>query len=130
VPKWQYTFCRIGNTIGSEEGTAMRLKELRLQKGFTQRQIADYIGCLPSVYSRYENGDREPSIEVLILLSRFLGVTIDYLVGNEVADSSNELTSYEISLINAAREADDRAREDALNMLLSHKVSRKKENPA
>lgn len=108
----------------------MRLKELRLQKGFTQRQIANYIGCLPSVYSRYENGDREPSIEVLILLSRFLGVTIDYLVGNEVADSSNELTSYEISLINAAREADDRAREDALNMLLSHKVSRKKENPA
>ena len=108
----------------------MRLKELRLQKGFTQRQIADYIGCLPSVYSRYENGDREPSIEVLILLSRFLGVTIDYLVGNEVADSSNELTSYEISLINAAREADDRAREDALNMLLSHTVSRKKENPA
>ena len=108
----------------------MRLKELRLQKGFTQRQIADYIGCLPSVYSRYENGDREPSIEVLILLSRFLGVTIDYLVGNEVADSSNELTSYEISLINAAREADDRAREDALNMLLSHKVPRKKENPA
>ena len=108
----------------------MRLKELRLQKGFTQRQIADYIGCLPSVYSRYENGDREPSIEVLILLSRFLGVTIDYLVGNEVADSSNELTSYEISLINAAREADDRARDDALNMLLSHKVSHKKENPA
>ena len=108
----------------------MRLKELRLQKGFTQRQIADYIGCLPSVYSRYENGDREPSIEVLILLSRFLGVTIDYLVGNEVADSSNELTSYEISLINAARESDVRAREDALNMLLSHKVSRKKENPA
>jgi len=108
----------------------MRLKELRLQKGFTQRQIADYIGCLPSVYSRYENGDREPSIEVLILLSRFLGVTIDNLVENEVADSSNELTSYEISLINAAREADDRAREDALNMLLSHKVSRKKENPA
>ena len=108
----------------------MRLKELRLQKGFTQRQIADYIGCLPSVYSRYENGDREPSIEVLILLSRFLGVTIDNLVENEVADSSNELTSYEISLINAAREADDRAREDSLNMLLSHKVSRKKENPA
>ena len=108
----------------------MRLKELRLQKGFTQRQIADYIGCLPSVYSRYENGDREPSIEVLILLSRFLGVTIGYLVENEVADSSNELTAYEISLISAAREADDRAREDALNMLLSHKVSRKKENPA
>jgi len=103
----------------------MKLKELRLQKGFTQRQIADYIGCLPSVYSRYENGDREPSIEVLILLSRFLGVSIDCLVENEVADSSQELSAYEIALINAARDADERAREDALNMLLSHKISAK-----
>ena len=81
----------------------MKLKELRLQKGFTQRQIADYIGCLPSVYSRYENGDREPSIEVLILLSRFLGVSIDFLVENEVSDSSQELSAYEIALINAAK---------------------------
>ena len=103
----------------------MKLKELRLQKGFTQRQIADYIGCLPSVYSRYENGDREPSIEVLILLSRFLGVSIDCLVENEVADSSQELSAYEIALINAARDADERAREDALNMILSHKISAK-----
>ena len=103
----------------------MKLKELRLQKGFTQRQIADYIGCLPSVYSRYENGDREPSIEVLILLSRFLGVSIDCLVENEVADSSQELSAYEIALINAARDADERARQDALNMLLSHKISAK-----
>ena len=103
----------------------MKLKELRLQKGFTQRQIADYIGCLPSVYSRYENGDREPSIEVLILLSRFLGVSIDCLVENEGADSSQELSAYEIALINAARDADERAREDALNMLLSHKISAK-----
>ena len=103
----------------------MKLKELRLQKGFTQRQIADYIGCLPSVYSRYENGDREPSIEVLIMLSRFLGVSIDCLVENEVADSSQELSAYEIALINAARDADERAREDALNMLLSHKMSAK-----
>ena len=103
----------------------MKLKELRLQKGFTQRQIADYIGCLPSVYSRYENGDREPSIEVLIMLSRFLGVSIDCLVENEVADTSNELSAYEVALINAAREADDRAREDALNMLLTHKIPQK-----
>ena len=103
----------------------MKLKELRLQKGFTQRQIADYIGCLPSVYSRYENGDREPSIEVLILLSRFLGVSIDCLVENEVADSRLELSAYEFALFNAARDADERAREDALNMLLSHKISAK-----
>ena len=104
----------------------MKLKDIRLEKGLTQRQIADYIGCAPSVYSRYETGDREPSIDTLIQLSRCLGVTIDRIVGND-APADEGLTSYEVALVNAARNADDRAREDALNMLLSHKVDTKKD---
>lgn len=107
----------------------MRLKEIRKKKGLTQRQVADYIGCAPSVYSRYETGDREPSIDILIQLSRYLNVTIDYMVGNE-PPSDDGLTDYEISLLSAARAADDRAREDALQMLLSHRVDIKKEAPA
>lgn len=103
----------------------MKLKEIRLQKGMTQRQVADYIGCAPSVYSRYETGDRAPSIETLIQLSRCLGVSIDQITGNDFS-RDEELSSYELALIRAAREADDRAREDALNMLLSHKVAAKK----
>lgn len=104
----------------------MKLKDIRLEKGLTQRQIADYIGCAPSVYSRYETGDREPSIDTLIQLSRCLGMTIDRIVGNDTP-ADRGLTSYEVALINAARSADDRAREDALNMLLAHKVDTKKE---
>lgn len=107
----------------------MNLKKIRLEKGLTQRQVADYIGCAPSVYSRYETGDREPSIDILIQLSHYFSVTIDCIVGNE-APSDNGLTNYEIALINAARAADDRARKDALNMLLSHRVDIKKETPA
>lgn len=104
----------------------MRLKEIRTQKGLTQRQVADYIGCAPSVYSRYETGDREPSIDILIQLSQYMNVSVDYIVGNDLP-SDEGLTSYEIALINAARAADDRAREDALQMLLSHRVDIKKE---
>lgn len=104
----------------------MKLKDIRLKKGLTQRQIADYIGCAPSVYSRYETGDREPSIDTLIQLSHCLDVTIDRIVGNDTP-ADEGLTSYEVALVNAARSADDRAREDALNMLLSHKVDTKKE---
>ena len=104
----------------------MKLKDIRLEKGLTQRQIADYIGCAPSVYSRYETGDREPSVDTLIQLSRFLGVTLDRIVGNDTPVDEG-LNSYEVALVNAARNADNRAREDALNMLLSHKVDTKKE---
>ena len=35
----------------------MKLKDIRIQKGFTQRDIANYLGCAPSVYSRYETGE-------------------------------------------------------------------------
>lgn len=107
----------------------MNLKKIRLDKGLTQRQVADEIGCAPSVYSRYETGDREPSIDTLIQLSRCLNVTIDEIVGND-PPSDKGLSGYEIALVGAARAADDRAREDALQMLLSHKVDIKKVTPA
>ncbi len=104
----------------------MNLKEIRLQKGMTQRQLAEQLGCAPSVYSRYETGDREPSIEMLRQLSRCLGVSVDAIVGNELVWNYGGLSAYEESLVQAAREADDRAREDALQMLLTHKIKEKK----
>ena len=102
----------------------MNIHEIRIRKGFTQKQGADVLGCLPSVYSRYETGLREPSISVLIELARFFGVSIDELVGYD-APKSNGLSDYELALLTAAREADQRAREDALTMLQAHRVEKK-----
>lgn len=103
----------------------MELKKIRTQKGLTQQAVADGIQCSTTVYARYERGEREPSIEMLLKLSAFFDVTVDYLLGNgETAMSS--FTKYEMDLVMAAREADDRAREDALNMLHSHRMQKKK----
>lgn len=100
-------------------GVSMRLKEIRLQKGLSQKKIADELGCSPNVYSRYETGDRQPSIEILIRLSEILGVTVDYMIENcNVA--SYALTSYETELLFASRNADTRAKEDALTILRNH----------
>ena len=101
----------------------MKLKDIRIQKGFTQRDIANYLGCAPSVYSRYETGDREPSLDVLVKIAHYLNVSVDFILGIETSAPS-ALNNYEVALINAARNADERAREDALNMLLSHSKSR------
>jgi transcriptional regulator with XRE-family HTH domain len=107
----------------------MRLQEIRVAKGLTQKQVADAIGCIPSVYSRYETGQREPSLEILVQLAKFFGVSLDELVGYETPTTQG-LSSYEVALVNAAREADERAREDALTMLQAHRVGKKKENLA
>lgn len=107
----------------------MKLHEIRMKKGLTQKQVADAIGCIPSVYSRYETGAREPSVSLLIQLARYFGVSIDELVGYEPPQNGG-LSHYETALVNAARDADDRAREDALHMLQSHKMDKKKEGLA
>lgn len=107
----------------------MRLKEIRLSLNFSQKDVANYLGTNANVYSRYETGERQPSIEILIKLSEFFGKSIDYIVENH-AKVDFSISPYEIELITAAREADDRAREDALNTLKAHKVEKRKERHA
>ena len=60
----------------------MRLKELRLCKGVTQKEVADSIFCSSNDYARYERQEREPDIDTLKRLSRYFGVSVDYIIGN------------------------------------------------
>ena len=60
-----------------------RLKELRKGNALTQQQLADRLGVAKSVVSYYESGDRFPSYDVLINISRTFHVTTDYLLGIE-----------------------------------------------
>ena len=85
----------------------------------TQRAVADYIGCSSVVYSRYERGTRQPSIEMLLKLADLFGVTVDFLLGRQALEDST-LSGYEKKLVLASRNADERAKDDALQMLLSH----------
>ena len=57
-----------------------RIRDLREDKDLTQRQLADVLFCSQQVYSNYELGQRDIPTEVLIKLSRFHGVTVDYIL--------------------------------------------------
>ena len=57
------------------------LRNIREDRGYTQQQIAEVIGTTRQYYSDYENGKREIPIRIYITLSRFYGVSIDYLAG-------------------------------------------------
>ena len=58
-----------------------RLKELRLEKGVSQLEIAKLLNMSKMAISHWEGGHSEPSIEQLIMLARYFNVTVDYLVG-------------------------------------------------
>ena len=57
-----------------------RLKNLRKAKGATQADVAEALGIKESAYSNYEKDLREPNAVVLKAMSKYFGVTIDYLL--------------------------------------------------
>ena len=61
----------------------MRLKELCLNKGVTQQEVATAIGCSANNYARYEREEREPDNYTLKLLSKYFDVSIDYILCND-----------------------------------------------
>lgn len=107
----------------------MNLKMFRTLKGVTQREISNALGCAQTTYTHYEVGDREPSIAMLIKLADYFEVTLDELVGR-TTNGIGPLNAYEASLVTASRNADQRARQDALTTLTIHAVVGKKENLA
>ena len=60
---------------------SVRLREMRLKKGFRQKDMADLLGITPRAYQYYEEGKRYPDFRGLLLLAEHLNVSIDSLVG-------------------------------------------------
>lgn len=58
-----------------------RLKELREVKGLTQLQLAESLDIGRVSVSNYENGDRTPDADLIIMFADFFDVTTDYLLG-------------------------------------------------
>jgi DNA-binding protein len=59
-----------------------RIKELRKDKNLSQEELGKEINYTQSGVAKWESGEREPSINMLIKLARYFNVPIDYLVGN------------------------------------------------
>ena len=57
-----------------------RIRDLREDRDLKQRQLAEYLNCSQQVYSNYELGQRDIPTDVLIQLSNFYNVSVDYLL--------------------------------------------------
>lgn len=58
-----------------------RLKELRIERGLKLREVAQQMNVTIRAISRYEDGTREPSIEMIIKFCKLYDVSADYLLG-------------------------------------------------
>ena len=62
----------------------MKLKELRIEQGLTQKEVAKFLNIGHAAYNHYETGRSEPSIALLIKLADYFHTTVDGLLGHEV----------------------------------------------
>ena len=58
-----------------------RIRDLREDHDLTQKQMAQILNCSQQVYSNYELGQRDIPTDILIKLSNFYHVSVDYLLG-------------------------------------------------
>ena len=59
----------------------LRIRDLREDRDLSQQQIADYLMCDQSLYSKYEREERPVPLEVVAKLADYYNTSIDYLVG-------------------------------------------------
>lgn len=69
-----------------------RIKELRKEKGVSQRELAEYLDLKQQTISAYEKGTNEPDLKTLDKMAHFFDVSIDYLVGrSDVRDPAEKI---------------------------------------
>lgn len=66
-----------------KENFGTKLKELRIAKGISQKELGLVIGATYSAVSYWETGVNEPKISHVIALAKYFDVTSDYLLGLE-----------------------------------------------
>ena len=56
------------------------LREIRIKKGYTQLKVAMDLNISREALSYYENGKRCPDLQMLVIMSEYFDVSIDYLI--------------------------------------------------
>ena len=58
-----------------------RIRDLREDRDLTQKELAKALNCSQQVYSNYELGQRDIPTDILIKLSDFYEVSVDFMLG-------------------------------------------------
>lgn len=74
-----------------------RLKNLRTNAGMTQQDVARLLGVERTTYVKYEKGNSDPPTATLVRLADYFSVSVDYLIGHDVAKPVIAIPSLEFS---------------------------------
>ena len=100
-----------------------RIKYLRIENGYTQREVAEAINIGIAAYSHYENGKRSINTDIITRLADFYSVTSDFIMGYtsfaNARNSSNILSFFSDAALENIINMESMKSKDAISMLNS-----------
>ncbi|WP_080875993.1 helix-turn-helix domain-containing protein [Oceanobacillus timonensis] len=84
--------------------TGQRIIQLRSQRNWTQKELAQHVNINVSVMNRIESGERPIKGDELTAIADTLEVTTDYLLGRESSTSKNSMQEQENEFIKRIQE--------------------------
>lgn len=107
----------------------MRIREVRLQSGISQKELATAIGVAPNTLSQYESGKRAPDFDTMGRISDYLHVSVDYLLGlgreKPIPEDEDGLNAEQSELVRLYEAAPPALRAAALAVLRSAEAQSK-----
>ena len=84
-----------------------KLKDLRKENKKTLQDMAKYLGISHPAYFKYETGENKPTIETLIKLADYYGVSLDYLVGRKFQNDVGYLNEQQRAIIDIMKQLNE-----------------------
>lgn len=69
------------------------IRELRKEKGYTQDGLGQRVGCTKSTLSKIENGERSPTLDMLVKLAEKLGTDLNYILRDALETEDYQLAA-------------------------------------
>ena len=79
---------QLKNTKKDKNERHIRMREIRLSSGLTQKQFAESLGMSREGYQKVERGENNLSLDVLERMKSIYGISSDYLLYGELKDTS------------------------------------------
>ena len=70
------------------------LRELRISSGYTQKQVAEYLGIKPNTYSGYEAAKSEPCAEMIVRLADLYKCPTDLILARGSENHKDQILEY------------------------------------
>ena len=103
--------------VSIRKALGKRIKQLRKDKGWIQKELANQIGTSHAQLNKYESGQNTPPLDRLVLLAEVLNTSVDYLLGGHQKSDVPIYNSRLIQRFQTIEEFESEEREVVIKLL-------------